>query len=152
MALHDPDVELHAEGLVEWQRAPALEVAGDLAQIEALRVAVTERARVQQTVLEREVVILVAGVADLEHDVGAAVDDERPRPDVEVGELNRDHLGATARGSLTDVRVRAVERVPDADESQHEQEGPPADGRRDKQKPPAAWTSGPSWVDASTIR
>src|SRR5215207_6976475 len=113
MALHDLDVELHAEGLVEWQRAPAFELAGDLAEVEALRLAIAERARVQPAAFEREVVILVAGVGDLEHDVGAAVDNERPRPDVEVRELDRDHLGATAGGPLTDVGVGAVERVPD---------------------------------------
>jgi hypothetical protein len=38
------------------------EVAGYLAEVEALRLAVIERARVQLTVLEREVVVLGAGV------------------------------------------------------------------------------------------
>jgi hypothetical protein len=127
---------------VEWQRAPTLEVAGDRAEVEALRLAVAERARVQPAALEREIVVLVAGVGDLEHDVGAAVDDERPRANVEVGELDGDHLGATARGSLADVGVGAVERVADPDESQQEQEGRPADRRRDEQTSPPAWTRG----------
>src|SRR5262249_54782458 len=55
-------------------------------------------------------------------------------------------------GSLPDVGVGAVEGVPDADDSQHEQGGRPADRRREEQTPPAAWTSDSTRLDVLRMR
>jgi hypothetical protein len=97
------------------------------------------------------VVVLVPGVGDLQHDVGATIDDERSRRDVEVLELDRDHLGAATRCSLTHVGVGAVERVRDPDGCQDKQDGS-ADDRRHEQKSPASWASRPSSIAASSAK